>query len=161
MGRQKWTDERFGKWVRTLRDSRGWSQAEMAKMLSDKGIQPMHPTTVAKIETGDRSVRINEAVGIADLFEVSLDSLLGRATVTEGGDLAYRLGTLVSSAHESYLMVGPVMRTIQEPLDELPGEFESTRHLRDLGEDALSHLKAARKLLAELVSASRDSLKRE
>jgi hypothetical protein len=38
----------------------------------------MHPTTVAKIEAGDRSVRINEAVGIADLFEVSLDSLLGR-----------------------------------------------------------------------------------
>ena len=38
----------------------------------------MHATTIAKIEAGSRSVRINEAVGIADLFEVSLDTLLGR-----------------------------------------------------------------------------------
>ena len=40
----------------------------MAKMLADRGVQPMHPTTIAKIEAGDRSVRINEAVEIADLF---------------------------------------------------------------------------------------------
>ena len=50
----------------------------MAKALSTVGIHTMHPTTIAKIEAGDRSVRINEAVGIADLFEVSLDTLLGR-----------------------------------------------------------------------------------
>lgn len=130
-------------------------------MLVDKGIQPMHPTTVAKIETGDRSVRINEAVGIADLFEVSLDSLLGREIVSESSDFAYRLGMLVSSAHESYLMVGPVMRTVQEPLDELPDGFEGADNLREIGYNALNHLKSARKTLAELVSASRDSLQRE
>jgi hypothetical protein len=38
----------------------------MATMLSDKGI-PMHWTTIAKIEKNDRSVRIDEAAGIADL----------------------------------------------------------------------------------------------
>jgi transcriptional regulator with XRE-family HTH domain len=161
MGRQKWTDERFGKKVRTLRESRRWSQAEVAKMLLDKGIQPMHPTTVAKIETGDRSVRINEAAAIADLFNVSLDSLLGREIVNEGDDLAYRLGILVASAHESYLLVGPVMRTVQEPLEELPGDFEGADDLQEMGNKALSHLKSARKALAELVSASRDFLQRE
>jgi hypothetical protein len=36
----------------------------MATMLSDKGI-PMHWTTIAKIEKNDRSVRIDEAAGIA------------------------------------------------------------------------------------------------
>ena len=78
MSMQKWADDRFGKRVKAERERRGWSQAEMAKILSDKGLRPMHPTTVAKIEAGDRSVRINEAVGMADLFEVSMDSLLGR-----------------------------------------------------------------------------------
>ena len=77
----------------------------MADMLSDKGIAPMHATTIAKIEAGSRSVRINEAVGIADLFEVSLDSLLGRKPGTERSDLTYRLGALAASAHESRLLV--------------------------------------------------------
>jgi hypothetical protein len=59
----------------------------MAKMLADRGVKPMHPTTVAKIEAGDRSVRINEAIEIADLFEVSMDALLGRTTgVKPGGE---------------------------------------------------------------------------
>ena len=78
MGRKKWTEDYFSKRIRTERERREWSQADMAKMLSDKGI-PMHWTTVAKIEKGDRSVRIDEAAGIADLFEVSLDVLLDRS----------------------------------------------------------------------------------
>ena len=49
------------------------------------GIQPMHPTTIAKIEAGTRSVRINEAVGIAELFEISLDTLVGHPSGTGGG----------------------------------------------------------------------------
>ena len=68
----------FSKRLRAEREQRGWSQADMAERLSDKDI-PMHWTTIAKIEAGDRSVRIAEAVGIADLFEVSLDALLGRS----------------------------------------------------------------------------------
>jgi transcriptional regulator with XRE-family HTH domain len=69
--------------MRAERERRGWSQADMAKMLSRKGIQSMYPTTVAKIEAGERAVRIDEANAIADLFEVSLDSLLGAHQLSE------------------------------------------------------------------------------
>ena len=78
MGSQKWSDRDFGKRVKAHRSDRGWTQPQMAKMLSDNGIYPMHSTTIAKIEAGERSVRINEAVGIAELFGVSLDSFVGR-----------------------------------------------------------------------------------
>ena len=121
----------------------------------------MHATTIAKIEAGSRSVRINEAVGIADLFEVSLDSLLGRKPGTQGSDLTYRLSALTASAHESYLLVTTIMRTVHEPLEELPDEFEGADNLREMGHNALSRLESARKALAELWSASGEFLLRE
>ena len=79
----------FAELVKAKRDHRGWSQAYMANLLSDNGIHPLHPTTIAKIEAGDRSVRINEAEGIADLFEVSVDSLLGRKPAPQQNDVTY------------------------------------------------------------------------
>ena len=38
-------------------------------MFSDRGI-PMDWTTIAKVEKNDRSVRIDEAAGISDLFGI-------------------------------------------------------------------------------------------
>src|SRR5271163_4440786 len=100
MGSQKWADDRLGNRIKVERENRGWSQVDMANMLSDNGIQPMHPTTVAKIEAGTRSVRINEAVGIADLFEVSLDSLLDRKPRAKRSDVTRRLDALAQRVQE-------------------------------------------------------------
>ena len=79
MASSKWVDKQFGQGLKKVREERHWTQPQMADMLSDKGIAPMHSTTLAKIEAGTRSVRINEAVAIADLFGLSLDGLLGQA----------------------------------------------------------------------------------
>ncbi len=76
--------------MRTEREHRKWSPAHLAKLLSDNGVEQIYPTTVAKIEAGERKVRINEATVIADLFGVSLDSLLGRGAGLDN-DLVYTL----------------------------------------------------------------------
>lgn len=78
MARQKWTDGQFGKHLKAQREHHGWSQPELAGRLKERGIDLMHPTTVAKIEAGTRSVRINEALAFADVFDMSVDALLGR-----------------------------------------------------------------------------------
>ena len=49
----------------------------MAKLLKDKGFST-YTTTIHKIENGQRPVPLDEAAAIADLFDMSLDSLLGR-----------------------------------------------------------------------------------
>jgi transcriptional regulator with XRE-family HTH domain len=64
-----------------MREERGWTQPHLAQLLGERGLKT-HATTVAKIEAGTRSVRINEAVALADLLDVSLDSLLGRRRFT-------------------------------------------------------------------------------
>jgi transcriptional regulator with XRE-family HTH domain len=162
MGNPKWIDTRFGKRIQTERDRRGWSQVEMAKMLSDRGIQPMHSTTVAKIEAGDRSVRINEAAGIADLFELSLDSLLGRKPKAQRNELAYLLRVFRDVAQQSSHQVWATMETIREQLEELPTEFEGADMLQETGRDAWSNrLYPAFDALMGLVNLSQELLRRE
>lgn len=133
MGRKKWSDASFGKRVQIERTNRGWSQAEMAKMLSDNGVEPMHPTTIAKIEAGQRSVRINEALGIAELFEASIDSLLGRKPGTQSKEQEYALRLLRDTARQSSQNVFTAMETIREQLDDLPKDFDNADTLHTLG----------------------------
>lgn len=71
----------FGKRLRTERERRGWSQAELAKLLAGKGI-PAHPTTIAKLEAAERHAKMRELVGLADIFGMSVDTLLGRRTAS-------------------------------------------------------------------------------
>lgn len=93
MGRRAGVDVYFRKQLRQERERRSWSQAEVAKRLSDNGLQ-MYATTVAKIEAGERAVRIDEAAGIADLLEVPLDSLLGRQASGPSREIGYALRAL-------------------------------------------------------------------
>jgi transcriptional regulator with XRE-family HTH domain len=78
MGSREQTANYFGKRVKDEREHREWSQSHMAKLLSANHIPMIHASTIAKIELGSRPTRIDEAIGIADLFGISLDALLGR-----------------------------------------------------------------------------------
>jgi transcriptional regulator with XRE-family HTH domain len=138
MGRQKWNDDRFGKRVRKEREARELSQAAMAKLLADRGVHPMHPTTLAKIETGERSVRLNEAVEIAELFEMSLDSLLGRATANPGDELVSTLRTALDTAAMLTSTLAAVRATFYDPFTDLaalefPGREQLEEHVRAAG----------------------------
>ena len=66
--------------VQAQRKQRRWSQPQMARELTAQGVRGLHASSIAKIEAGDRSVRINEAVAYADVFGVPLNTLLGRAS---------------------------------------------------------------------------------
>ncbi|WP_284226041.1 helix-turn-helix transcriptional regulator [Mycobacterium antarcticum] len=82
--------EYFRERLRMERVRRSWSQAYVAKCLSDMGIGQMHISTIAKIEAGGRVVRLTEAAAIADLFDIPLANLLGRQNEGEAGAHAKR-----------------------------------------------------------------------
>ncbi|MFC9768336.1 helix-turn-helix domain-containing protein [Rhodococcus jostii] len=75
-------ESRFGLRVRLERESRKWSQAELAQRVSELGVM-MHPTTITKIESRDgdrpRSIRLDEAHALAQVFGTSVDALIGVA----------------------------------------------------------------------------------
>lgn len=63
--------------VRVEREDRGWSQTDLSKRLADNGVH-MPSTVISKVELGERALRIEEVAGLADLFGMSVDALLGR-----------------------------------------------------------------------------------
>lgn len=100
MGKQSAAETSFRERVQQERERRKWSRADLSKMLQRRGFEHIYTSTVAKIEYGERSVRIDEATAIADLFEVSVDALLGRS-VGPGHDLAYILRAVLDTARRS------------------------------------------------------------
>ena len=78
----------------------------------------MYASAVAKIESGQRAVRIEEAEAIAELFGVSVDSLLGRQVGVER-DLAYSLRGVLASTRQCGRQMEAVRDTFTEALSEL------------------------------------------
>jgi transcriptional regulator with XRE-family HTH domain len=152
MGTSKWSDKLFGDRIKRGRSDRGWSQAEMAKLLVHNDIQPMHATTIAKIEAGDRSVRINEAMGIADLFGVTLDTLMGRAEGPQAADLAFALRVLRDGARRSSDQALDVSFEIKQQASHIATDFDfdGVEDLQKLADAACRRLASAYDAVEEL-----------
>lgn len=118
-------------------------------MLSDKGIH-MYATTIAKIEAGDRAVQIDEATGIADLFDMSLDSLLGRNKALEN-ELSYAVRTLREVAQKSVWDVNAVQGSVRTAfIDLFEFEFEGREGFEVAGKQAMDALADAQSALFKL-----------
>lgn len=118
MGSEKPVETRFRERVFAERKRRDWSQADVATMLRDKGIQSIYPTTIAKIESGERAVRIDEASALADIFEVSLDTLLGRSAAPNNDDM-YALRALVDATANASWQVSTIETTLRDRIAEV------------------------------------------
>lgn len=62
----------IGKRIIRLRESKEWSQRELAKRVN------LNVSVMNRIESGERPVRDHELVAIASVLDVSTDYLLGR-----------------------------------------------------------------------------------
>lgn len=69
-------EEMLGRNMRRRREDLGLSQGAFAERMADRGFKWMQ-TTVYKVELGQRSVRLEEAVAIAGILGVRLDDLIG------------------------------------------------------------------------------------
>jgi transcriptional regulator with XRE-family HTH domain len=71
-------ETRFGERVRQERESRGWTQAQLAARLADEGIH-LHPSAIAKIEDRHadrpRMIRLDEASAFATVFGTTVDAM--------------------------------------------------------------------------------------
>lgn len=103
--------------LRRGRDSRGWSQAFLAKLLQDKGLG-VYATTITKIEAGDRAAQIDEIVAVAELFEVSVDTLLGRDT-SQVRDKDYLLSALIDSATRAKWQISSTEQQLRSALGDM------------------------------------------
>jgi hypothetical protein len=87
----------------------------------------MYPTTIAKIESTDpssrRAVKIDEAIAIADLFDVSLDWLLGRKGGVED-EQNHAMTVLAEEARKIVPEIGSIMDRLREAYRDLEAQFD-------------------------------------
>jgi len=119
MGSRRKARDYFRNRLREERERREWSQTYLAELLAKQGFS-MYGTTIAKIEAGDRAVQIDEAAAIADLFDVSLDSLLGRAVGLEN-DLAFAVRIAQQTARRHLDQVGDMIEANAQQAEEISG----------------------------------------
>ena len=129
---KKSADQVFGERVRPERKHRGWTQPELAEMLHDKGIRPMHAVIISKIETGDRPARVTEAARLAECFGVSVDALAGRTTDPRD-DRAYALRVLATPRTAPGIRCWTSRIALHERLSDVLGtgfDFEGREQLQ-------------------------------
>lgn len=52
------------------------TKTQLATQLSEAGLDQIHPTTVSRIESGERAIRLSEAVTIASVLGTSVEALI-------------------------------------------------------------------------------------
>ncbi len=137
--RTSWAHDRFGKQLRAERERRGWTQAELAEKVTALNIGiGMHWTTIAKVEKGDRMVKVDEAVAFCDLFDVSLDAMLGRG---QRDDLGYALRLVTDAARHGEASAGSIAKSLGDHLDAVKGlDFDARDELVRDTQMALDYL---------------------
>lgn len=66
-------ERRFATVARHAREQKGWPQGRIAETMSALG-WPWHQQTVARVEHGDRMVRLGEAVALAAILGIDLSA---------------------------------------------------------------------------------------
>lgn len=163
MSNEGWLNKRFGERLKAEREARGWSQPQFAELLLAQGVTPMHATTIAKIEAGKRSVRIVEAVGMADVFEVPLDTLMGRSVGPADAAFQVALRVLRDSAKRSADQSLDIARDIGQQVRHVSTsfEFDASIELQKLAEAACRSLDGAYDAVEELAQYTDDVLRQK
>jgi transcriptional regulator with XRE-family HTH domain len=67
----------YGKRLKSLRERAGWTQPALAELINR--VRPewrWHQTTIAKIEAGSRSLKLEDLLAYAEVFGLTLDQLV-------------------------------------------------------------------------------------
>lgn len=119
-------ERRLGVRLRREREARGWSQQEVANRLADRGIS-LHMSAIAKIEAGSRTVRLNEAMALAQVFEVRIEDLASPPT-NELNEIIELLEGALTLHRDADRMAKRGLDRIWELTDDFDGQSGPLRH---------------------------------
>jgi len=106
------------------------SQQTLVDKLTELGVTTWHQTTVGKVESGTRPVRLAEALAVCEIFGLSMDELLARTT-TPSEDRAYRARLFTARRAE----LGVLQTLLEARERQLDGWIDALAANRDLPAD--------------------------
>jgi transcriptional regulator with XRE-family HTH domain len=115
--------------LREARKERGMTQKAVAEGMGFLGFSMMH-TTIAKIEAGERPIRVNESFGLAAVVGVNIVELLGLPQSAKGAE--------IMASHQTTNKLQKLQAEILNDVQEM--EREHRRRLRKYLTDRLAEL---------------------
>lgn len=111
----------FGVMVRTARENRMWTQAELAKRLGAELGKEVSALAVSRIEAAQRPVPLPEVAALAQVLNLELDPLLNPAPVRMSRDeLAQRAEKVREEINELYRSEVQLMASFASTQQQLP-----------------------------------------
>lgn len=94
--------------MRRRRDELGLSRNQLAVIAQDSGLTNFHPTTIARVESGERAVKLHEAMALASILNTTLERLTvdNESHATEVADIEDQQGVVEGLAPEIADVVG-------------------------------------------------------
>lgn len=128
-------DASFAAAVRGYRESRGWTQSELAaRMVEIGGVPDATQVLVSRIEAGKRAIRLTEAHALARVFGVSVEDM------TAESEAARLLAVDQRRARESFVRFREATAHVAQWQIKLQGDAEIVRAEFDSSAPSLSLL---------------------
>ncbi|MFJ8298367.1 helix-turn-helix domain-containing protein [Streptomyces sp. NPDC094447] len=89
-------EDNAAKRIKVERENRGWSTTTLSERLNEAGYE-MNPSAVWRIENGKRRINLDEAIGFAEVFGVSLSNLVGPPALAAAGRAMELIDTVVAA----------------------------------------------------------------
>ncbi|WP_430497870.1 helix-turn-helix domain-containing protein [Micromonospora trifolii] len=113
-------EQRFGAQVRRAREERGWSQEALARKLRDTAGIELHQTAIARLERGERAIRLNEVTALARILDLDL---------TEYGGSGVRL------THDAYEQAKEQLQRLYQQQTEAREQARSARDVLRMADE--------------------------
>ena len=149
-------EARFAARLKALRQARGMTQAELAALVADYGLN-WHQTTVAKTERADRPLRLNEVQALADALRLPVLELLRGEEPAFEGDAAEAQRAL-DLAEREYMSFHSLALEFARECGEAQGRAKAARAAMEKAQKRT--MEAAERMLAAQ-AALRAALGRE
>lgn len=108
--------------IKLERDARGWSTNAVSDRLNAAGYE-MNPSAVWRIENGQRRVTVDDALGFAEVFGISLSNLVGPprlAAHTRAMELVDDIRRAYRASHMANLAAAEARDALDAYLDQHP-----------------------------------------
>jgi len=154
MGRRGTIGDLFRLELKGARIRHGLTQAQLSDVINERYDLGIHPTTIAKIESGGRDVRVDELFAFAELFGVSTDVLLGRNGT--GTDVMWAASKLTTNARKVSVDLAAIRERFDEDIIDLEHtanrehKYEQVSYLLKMAGSACALLNAAVDRMASL-----------
>lgn len=111
-------DSEYGKRMKVLRDGRGLTQAEVVRRMREHGVNYMNASTLSRIESGARPMRLSEAGVLSDIYKIRLSTFTVR-----GDGFAYiaKMMARDREARRKYVAFRDLVADLVQEQSDFPG----------------------------------------